>query len=893
MSSLMKFVFILIFSILFSPLFSQNSVVFQEDKNETFLFNYKDEAAQNEIISNYFITELAKSIPKILKYTEFTFSTNLSLKIVKAPGEKSYHAIINFKDYKCEGDVKYKGFDISEILLPDELNFKVSVSNSDNQQIIERKSLNKILDLKSGNLFEFDFTDSLSNPSLKLKVSDINLYYTNKSKINFDKKVELIDNYYLSDMAIAKGFEKLQMIKTENVDMIPLYDSQLKDVEKIVKDIKATNFDKQLDLKSYDPINFIEKISNLESETIKTRTSLKQLLITLDNVYYNKGNEYLANDSTKLAVVYYEKSLKVNPFFTPSYYQKAKIHLNNGELNLAADIVTNVLNNMKPDHQTHTLLLQLAEDIYNAYVSKGEELNKKEKFNESIELLTYGRKFCSTTTGIVCTDEIQKGIARGHYGLYSSYLRVAQRALDAKKLEMAESYINEAKQYQQKNSEDIISDREVNSMFTKLMDAYVNLGKSENTSKNYETALRYFENASKLCNSSEFIECSYDLTYGISTAKKGIYDKLISKATERNRLNDPYNAEKYMKEAEEYQKANSEIISSFGTDTIKGKIKYQLYKEYIIYGEQSIGYRNYEYAFDQLKKAKKLELDYVFQRNPKLDSLLSIAAKPVIISNLKTGRLKAWGSDIEASRRIYNQAIEDQKTYNIQKDAEINAAMNELKDKIFDQECISVQVDCDNNYRKAIQNANMLDYITADFYLEKAITIAEENKSCQVILTSVESIKSKYSPAVAYQKLLKETSEILLTNNFSETVLKFEKAEKYYDDLNIKEYKLAKPSLLQFVLAQNNNKFSAWCADYFIEKSELNNSLTLLKTLKKNNYPIEDSRNLQEKLGKKLATLDKTINPNANPKANIVGYVGSDKWYKYFKAAYLKSWKKA
>ncbi len=890
----MKFVSILIFSILFSPSFAQNSVVFQEEKNETFLFNYKEEAAQNEIISNYFVTELAKSIPKILKYTEYTFSSTVNLKIEKlSNNQNNYQTVISLKNFKCKGDVKYKSFDISELLLPNELSFKIVVSSGDNQNIASQEFTNLIINKESGNLLQFNFTDSLSNQNYKLELLDLKPDYTEAAKQNFDKKVELIDNYFLTDMAIGKGFEKLQMINPQNVDMIPLYDSQLKDVEKIVKDIKAGNFDKQLDLKSYDPINYTKNIDSLENKTIETRTTLNQFLVSLDNVYYNKGNEYLEIDSTKLAVVYFDKSLKVNPFFTPSYYKKAKIHLNNGELNSAADIVTNVLNNMKPDHQTHTSLLQLAENIYNTYVSKGEELNQKEKFNESIELLTYGRKFCSTTTGIVCTDEIHKGIARGHYGLYSSYLRVAQRALNAEKLEMAESYINEAKKYQQQNSEDIINDSEVNTMFTQLMNSYVNLGKSENTSKNYENALRYFENALNLCNSSEFIECSYDLTYGVATSKKGIYDILISKATERNRLNDPYNAEKYMKEAEEYQKANSDIITSFGTDTIKGKIKYQLYKEYIIYGEQSIGYRNFQYAFDQLKKAKELEQEYVFQRNPKLDTLLSIAAKPVIINNLKTGRLKAWGNDIEASRKIYNQALEDQKTYNIENDAEINSAMSELKDKIFDQECINVQLDCDNNYRKAIQNANMLDFITADEFLKKAISIAEENKSCQVILTSVESLKSKYVTAVAYQKLLNESNDALAAENFSETILNFEKAEKYYDDFNIQEFRLAKPSLFQFVLTQNNNSFSAWCADYFIKKNELSNSLTLLKTLKKRNYPIGDSKNIQEKLASKLALIDKKDNPDSNPKGNIVGYVGIDKWFKYFKAAYLKSWKKA
>ncbi len=97
---------------------------------------------------------------------------------------------------------------------------------------------------------------------------------------------------------------------------------------------------------------------------------------------------------------------------------------------------------------------------------------------------------------------------------------------------------------------------------------------------------------------------------------------------------------------------------------------------------------------------------------------------------------------------------------------------------------------------------------------------------------------------------------------------------------------------MQFILSQNNNNFMAWCVDYFIGENELSNSLKLIKTLKNRNYPIGYSRNIQEKLASKLAIADKKDNPESNPKGKVIGYVGSDKWFKDFKKAYLKNWKK-
>jgi tetratricopeptide (TPR) repeat protein len=56
---------------------------------------------------------------------------------------------------------------------------------------------------------------------------------------------------------------------------------------------------------------------------------------------------------------------------------------------------------------------------------------------------------------------------------------------------------------------------------------------------------------------------------------------------------------------------------------------------------------------------------------------------------------------------------------------------------------------------------------------------------------------------------------------------------------------------------------------------------------KRRNYPINDSRNLQEKLAQELAHADKKENSSSNPKSNVLKYTNGDKWYKYFKKAYL------
>jgi len=887
-----KFTFFFLFIILSFAGFSQNQIAYENSQKDSCLFKFNEEPKENEVIANYIIQELSKSIPKILSYTEYVFSFSQNSKIIKL-SPKNYEVSIIIENKNCKGDIFYKGFIISDILIPSNIDFTVNILNEDNSTN-QKFNFEKVkLDSETYKIACFKFEDSLSDAKYKLTVNNKSFYYDDSVRIAFDKKMKFVDDYYLSDMLLEQGFKKLQMINTKNVDMLPLYGIQLKDIEEIIEKLNKKDYPNQLNIKKHDPIDFVKRLSNLTEETHKSRTIVNQLLATLDYVYFRKGLEYNVDNNIQMAIVYFEKSTKVNQYYTPSYFQLAKIYFNQDEINKAASIVTDVLLNMKPDFSTNKNLLVLADSIYSTFISKGEELNKEEKYNEAIELLLTGKEFCSKTPGIVCDDEIQKAIARGKYGLFYSYIKVAKRAIASDKLDLAKTYIEYAQTYQQKNKDDIISDSEVNSMLVKLSDAYSNLGQSENSSHNFKEALKYFEAASRLCNSSPNIDCSDDLKQGILTAKQGIYDNYILKAIELYQCNDAYNAEKNLNDAKEFQKANSEtIISTIGTDTITGKVKFKIYKNLISYAEQLIGYRQFEYALDKLNEARKLEEDFVFDKNERIDSLLTVAAKPVILDNIKIGKLKAWGSEIDKANNIYKKAIEFQENYNLSNDEEINNAVADLKNKMLDRDCYNAQIECDNNYRKAIRNASMKDYITTQFYLDKALKIAEEKTSCTIIATSAEILTKKYLPAVIYQKLLLESENSLNNKNYGDAILYFRKAEKYYSEKNIKSFQIKEQSLLFFTLSKSDKNFLAYCSDYFIENKELENAFTLLKTLKRRNYPINDSRNLQEKLAQELAQADKKENPSGNPKSNVLKYTGGDKWYKYFKKAYLVAWKK-
>lgn len=65
-----------------------------------------------------------------------------------------------------------------------------------------------------------------------------------------------------------------------------------------------------------------------------------------------------------------------------------------------------------------------------------------------------------------------------------------------------------------------------------------------------------------------------------------------------------------------------------------------------------------------------------------------------------------------------------------------------------------------------------------------------------------------------------------------------------------------------------------------------------MKELMKHNYPVKYTKSIQYQLAAKMAIRDKITNPGSDYKINILKYTEGEKYLKYFKKKYKKTWKK-
>lgn len=886
-----------------NTLHAQGTTILENEFSYSASFNYNSNPSSRDYYTNIIIQEIAKSIPKRVEYTSFSVSYVMRHKLIKLDS-MHYKLTAELKNFTAAGDIFYKGINVSKVLVPGEFDFTVKVfrktggipTNSGNQIQILYQNYQAIRLTDNMGYFpilDMPFADTIKDGVYSVLFENQKLFYNEASKIRFFEFMTYINDYYASDNQISQALQKVQSVNLNNVDMLSFYDIELREAENIIASIESRNFPLNLNLHDNDPMHFMDKMGSLTDQARQTRFQLNQKLSILDQLYYQQGNDLLAQNKITDAINYYNKSLQVNPFFAPAQYQLARIEFNSGNFSKAAAMVNYALLKMNPDPSTQQLLVQLANTIYSTLIDEGSRLISTQNYNEAIAALEEARKLCTSTPGLVCTEALSKKMAEAKYGMYQSFLTVADKALQNNQLNIAETYINQSLDYQRQNATEIINGLESEKMFARLCNAWIAKGQSLNVSFQFENALKAFTKADSIVKVYPSVQTVIGIKEGYTTARRGIYqNKLMDgrKSMEQGKLDE---AELKVNNAIAFaQQYPEDITDTREASKLMTEIKSNQYNNLIASGQQKLRGENYDPALKDFMAAKTIEQQYSFRKNDSLVIYIRMSAKPLVMNTIKTGQTKAWGNDLAAAQNCYQTAMADQQSYGLEKDADIIRELELLKGKIFTQECTNAS----NAYNDHIANAQKaerdLQFINADEYLNRALTVASEKPLCAIDNRAAINERLRIRSAIDYQRQMQEVGALRTKQNFGQAITSYNLAGQYYAANRIDTFGLKHLDLLSFIISCQDVNFLYFGADFMLNSKEYDQSLVLLKELMKKNYPVNYTKTLQTSLATKLAIRDKVANPGSDYKINILKYTEGEVWLKTFTKAYKKAWKK-
>ena len=426
-----------------------------------------------------------------------------------------------------------------------------------------------------------------------------------------------------------------------------------------------------------------------------------------------------------------------------------------------------------------------------------------------------------------------------------------------------------------------------------LYNSYLDKGEALLNSKSFQPALDVFYKTRDFCRSFPGFYCSELLSTDIINAKHGIYVNYLDGARQYLMNGDLTTAEKEVQKANDYFNSNqTDLKSNSEAIGLLTEIKNQEYSKLITQGKIQLKAKNYQASFKTFQMAEALENQYNINKSEELRALLSQSAKPVILSDVANGLLMVKQNKIDDAKNIVMSAFNTQSSYNLSADKDINKQMEELRKKIFTQECINAQNEYDVYLGNAKVNVSNKYYLLADKDFDKAFNVADNNPNCMIDKTDAMSLKNEVQAAIDFLKKSIDIDNDVKLNRYSNAITAYIEIEKFYSQQQIdKRYALSLLPMFDFI-AKQSNSFIIYTINYYITAKNYENALKLLDVLKSRTTNAKLIKNEQKLLGTQLAIRDFATNPSQDSKVAVLQYTRADKWYKVLSAAYLKQWKK-
>ncbi|MFH0864675.1 MAG: hypothetical protein V1904_00665, partial [Bacteroidota bacterium] len=861
-----------------------------------FILKFSDDSSLFNKNNNTILEEISKSIPKILEYTQVSFNYSIEIAAIDVSkankkGIKKYNINVKINPGKPSGDIQYKTFDITGFLLPDESNISIIISENDglHEHSISQNNIQAGTDKTFS--AAFTFTDSLPLANPKVTLGKIQFYYNDSSLVKFREKTQYINNYYSSEFFIASLQEKLDGINLSFADLIKIYDIKLKEIEKELAVITGMNYIETLGLYSNDPVGFINKYSTLNVKIKDMRNKINGMLSTLDKVYYDKGVEYFSKNDTANALIYFEKSTISNPFYSPAFLQLARIYFYKNDLYSSDQKLINITTKLNPDQSTLKQVIQLADSLNARFIENGEACIAAENYHEALKILNEAKIFCNTVKVITCSETLLKDIAKAKYGIYSSFITVSKKAVDAGKLDIADIYIVKAKDYQIENSTDIISSEEADNLLSILVNGLTENGISLNILQLFDSALVVLQKASDLCKKYSINSCSDRLLPAITISKQGIYKSLIKKAEEYIKTNEPAKAEEIIAEAKKYQQENSaEITVAIATDSLSGKMKEKFYQKYISDGISYLKIHEGINALRCFNMAKDIERKHLITPDKTLDSLINASANPYVRDYIEKGLVNVWGNEPGKAQSISDTVKFLLQKYGLAQDSALQASLTNLENNISALYCKQAGEKYNEYYRNAYQKISVLNYTEAVNYFQKCISTVNSNSACDINNVNALTGFSKYQNAAKYQKLISLSDSAARSGSYDAAIEKYYEAENFSSSVNLTEFGLSHTAFDNFIVLQDKN-YLLKASEYFHKKNNTAKTFYCLDILRKHNFSDSSITAFQNKIAFDLCKADYLTYPEQKPTELIKKYAVDDTWYLPFKKMYIAYWK--
>jgi hypothetical protein len=894
-----------IFIFLFLPILSGTAQKPPEEvvQMNKYLLSAKGPSGELIITTGRIVKAIALSRPQSMEIANVWVNYSVSVAL-STDRDGSTTARVSFKDLHLTGDVKFKGFDITNFIFPSCVSFKLSSSGSGRSKPL-------LANVREAAINPGNCTISVSlgkNVTEVPAIEKLCFFHSESDYETATSQIKLIERYFTATWL---------MHRTEHL-MDAMQFSQLKNPSAfIASNIEVALLNDWISRQRFDKYPYFQKIDSLMFTKQILVNRYKRNLIEHD---FAKVSTITKGDLSNAAALFSESlsnyfSAGQGDIIRSAYLTQmagsSMTHIGYKEL---LDFVE--IYNATHPHQliSQRDIVAFSAEIEMAMIQQAAKLVDNEKYSEAMNMLKTSDRY-----SLLLVDQQSpfENELTSHLSqrLYIYYLDIAVKAMQGNVFRVSTDYYRKALAIKQQYPDKVKSDPRERYIADMTCKNILQTAERSYQTNDMTSALAGFEEVIKLADSAR-LKNSYeaarlrlqaisgrpsgyrpwvgqDLAVAIpkeesevikSQPKREVADAkepLISRRQKRvTPVNDIVNQPKIVDSTALVTKLSKKQMRAQQRNVIDSDNARILASEVIKPGRNDRNKPNRQPVNTLSKGFNRTRMNVETTNDQSLRDRLR-----QYVDNI---HMKIWAGDIDSSLIMLNAADSLQEILSKNGD---NGFLVDLKSSRINYNNLI----CDQQktiYNKDFEQIKLLlkqkEFAKASTQL-KLLIAKSFNAECAVDKTSANQLLGSLDAPIVFRKWKLQLDSLTLTQEPEVIIEAFAKANDYYRTNGLDKWGIESPDLLVALQTRKETAFLLKASLQFVNNHQPAYALTLLKSIALIEPKPDKTLSLQKRVGELLASGDYTAEKSITDKLTAYGL--DERWFAVLVTAYKKQWK--
>ncbi|MEN9444368.1 MAG: hypothetical protein RIS47_1258 [Bacteroidota bacterium] len=753
--------------------------------------------------------------------------------------EKNLYISAQLLNPVFNGNVIYRGFDVSSVLIPSKVSgivdFKYN-SQPIKQFIFSKNAIDPELLL----LFEIEQTDSLDKGKYEISTKALTFHYDEANQANFDTYTYDVDGYYADYDTLTTKITELQRMDfspehlTQDSVFLPKANLLLSQNQDYLNGLADRNYDYLVVAKDQNVLPIADKIAQLQ-------------------LINNKFSSLVEN---QIQQTYGGLILNIESL------------LQRSDLETAQTLITNELFPLGLFAAGHYYLSEIFFRQQSIELSRKRLLIVAKKYNPSADIKLKSEGLAIRIEKALL-DSAQLNTQTNNYDQSIAFVQKA--------IELSEAFPRPMKNIAQQGTLPILVEK------THLQ--YFEYAKTLYQNNQEKKALEWFSNSLRIASAFNLPIDTLKLNQQILQTKLDYQQKIASTIDVQVNNYELAQAEASISLEQQFRTDNQLQNSKAVSLAIQNWAEK---KRIFLLKEISNNYNNKEYTatIDNIFEIKNLASKYKFDLENEIDSFLIVSAQQEtdsLVASVKRNDAGLFDIDDQISRL---EDIEKSTTANHQQTLQnLAQKLKELSLEV----CKNIGTDFNNLLNTALTEVSTNAYFEADGHLQQAIAAAQSG-NCGIETTSADELRQTIKPCVSFYITLQSIQQSILEGNYDGALEQYEQLDEFFQSNALQTRGLTLDPMLDFIVKSDNLDFINSAIAPYLAQSNYDTAFYLLNHLYHKKTDSKVTRNAQITLGTAISNRDYKENSGRSVKEVLGQYTNGDKWFSVFNDAFLTKW---